>query len=615
MTTPVTIARGLIQKADFSSLAGGTLGTNWSLLAEPSLCCFGPSPIARLRPTIGGLDAGGNRESTPLYEPPILAVFYGAGDGTQGPGGAWRPQLATSTDFGQTWAKHGYVLPLNGLANGTGGTYAGRDMGWVEKRGSTYYLHPIIGLSGTIAPPNGKGLIPIGPYVTDLWSAPARDGPWTFVGPGLPLGSFNSFDGGDCYTCSVIEQGGTYYLFYGAAQGGTNVLNFGIATGSTPTSFTKSAGPIIPATSDVPENADIFFHQSSKNSLGVWCLFDNESDAAGQALGVANRNGLRLSSSLTDWSSLAGYKWPQHTCLLDSLGGSIGYPRAIRTPEAGVLIDENGYVPATYDGDSDGPTGDYHTGRHIKLTVFEPSAQALEYSPGGGDAGHLTSLAAAAHASFIAEYEADYSGTPQAGSGFGIDFLTQVSGDSYRAWITPGGGFSLQKSSGGTYSTLASSSGSQVTEPGLHHRNRVQATVTGPAVAIILTLDGELQVSFTDSSSAFTTGTGFRFSARGVNGQVRLFHARTSDTLTVVGLRAGQAIRLLAGGYVPVASGTASGPTWASSGLTHYPITHVEVDGTPLAIPGLGWGGDTISISTSTGSGSGRRRRALLGEF
>ena len=75
--------------------------------------CFWASPLDCLTPGAGGTaDAGGVRESGMVILDYVNASWtwtltYGAGDGTSGSAGHWKPQYATWTDGGLTYvAQH-----------------------------------------------------------------------------------------------------------------------------------------------------------------------------------------------------------------------------------------------------------------------------------------------------------------------------------------------------------------------------------------------------------------------------------------------------------------------------------------------------------------------------
>ena len=391
---------GQIQRDTFAPDPTRVFTSGWSTKTSPALSIFGTSSIAILAGTPGGLDAGGVRESTPRFENGVWHVVYGAGDGTSNPTGNWRPQLATSPDL-VTWTKRGYVLPSSGLANGTGGTYPGRDMGWLERRNGTYYIYPVFG-GGGLAAPNGNGYVLTGPYISDCWKSTStsllsavQDQTWEYIGNVTPAGAAGTFNSSASYTaCVIADHFGKLINFYGTAKDNDlTTLNFAIASGSesNPGVFSPAYGPIFAQTDRVPENLDVFWHPTLKCFVGL----NNEGSAAAVQTGCADLNAARFSTSLIDWkTNVTGPRWIQHGSSIDSsdhgIGAglcALGYLRPVRINDDDILVDEQGYVAVCYDGDPDSSgfpaTPNNHVGRRIKFSNLEPSSHALAYTPGG----------------------------------------------------------------------------------------------------------------------------------------------------------------------------------------------------------------------------------------
>lgn len=168
---------------------------------------------------------------------------------------------------------------------------------------------------------------------------------------------------------------------------------------------------------------------------------------------------------------------------------------------------------------------------------------------------------------------------------WGFDYRVQSSGDSYRLKLTAGGGLTLQKSTGGSggipgsFSNIGSSTGSQVSVPNFAHRLRVE--VTGNLHEAWF--DGEKQISYTDSSSPYTSGPGIAFFGTRGRANIRRPHMRSSNSVTINGLTNGDAIVLRAPGGVPIATATVSGTSHTFT-HTHYPMGSIEVNGVELEV-------------------------------
>lgn len=772
----VKTSLGVMLVENFSSPIDWANDGGWVAESNPSLISFGYTPLPALTPGPNpSADYGGVREGHLFVEGDTWTLFYGAGDGTAGVNGGWKPQSATSTDGGLTWTRNGPSLPNDGKV---------RDMLYMEKRGSTYYLHSMIGASNTLAD-DGRGYVPNAPYTSDIWTATNINGPWTFAGPGVDRGASGSFDETSAYASSVVDDGaGNLQLFYGTRDAGLN-LNVGRSVSTDPAGpFTKTAGPIIDATDYLPENPKVFYHPK----LNVYVMLINEASPTGP--GQTDLNALKISSSLTNWTSKPDY-WYQHASQMDG-PDVVGLASPFYVAEGLPLIDSNGYVPATYDSFPVDTTGsDVHVGRRVLYMVLEPSPSSLSYTPVGGGgsttlfsdnfnappgtdlqlgygngwlavagnggnstivatgtlsmgtgvgatiavqsgvnvadctvsanltivnntgigflfryadvnnwylinmgheanqtavsfqcfklvAGTLTQIGGLvagpiiaygtpfnaeitlagdtftckvngsyyatftdseitaagniglrngnsgvgtrnldtflittpttldtahqyekifAHTDFTAEFVADFSAIPAGFAGFGFDYRIQANGDRYRASLIPGEGLKLQKSTGGTFTDLASSTGTQITS--INYSHRVKVKVAGNAHT--LNLDGETQVTYTDSGSPYASGNSIAFMGMGVGVRVRLVHLRTGDQIAITGLTDGQLVTLRAPGGIPVETGTVSGTSYTSTTIKHYPLDSVDIDGVNHRVSGLIWGGDTLNYSFVTG--------------
>jgi hypothetical protein len=140
---------------------------------------------------------------------------------------------------------------------------------------------------------------------------------------------------------------------------------------------------------------------------------------------------------------------------------------------------------------------------------------------------------------------------------------------------------------------IASASGARLWEAYMGHR--LQVVVHGNLHT--LTFDGELHVSYTDSSSPIASGSCIGLAAGGADVEIRDVAARTGNTLTVRGLRPTQAYTLRGYGEMPVAEATADGAGVATWTLSHWPHYAVEVDGVDLTVNQALFGGDDLTLT------------------
>lgn len=369
--------------------ANWSSGSGWAADETPALIAYGGNGnLPAVSPGASGTsDYGGCREAH-MYVETINGVetwflFYGAGDGTNATTGQWRPQLATSTNRGRSWSKLG---PLNiELQAGDGVTPYSRDMLYMEKRGSNYYLYSMKGLHTSTA--SDRGPIPCSPYVADQWVlASSGNGPvgnWTYLGDATLQGTSGSIDDFSSYMNSVVASGSEYVMFLNVTQddsetSNVEILNISYATAPSPAGpWTKSNTVLYTSAISpyAPENPKVFYHPF----LGLWCMSVNE--LVPNQLGAPDRNSMYTSPALTSGWNFSTRRIYMHISPMDG-NYAVGLITPFYNPEGVPTITQDGYMPICYDTNPyTGSFPDIHTGRQILYSVLEPSRTRLKYTP------------------------------------------------------------------------------------------------------------------------------------------------------------------------------------------------------------------------------------------
>lgn len=226
---------------------------------------------------------------------------------------------------------------------------------------------------------------------------------------------------------------------------------------------------------------------------------------------------------------------------------------------------------------------------------------------------------ALAHGSFVAEGSAEFPALVPGGYQ-AWDFLIQPSGDGYQLRLdSGGGGLSLWKSSGGAggtpgaYIQLQAGSGTLGSRALFLHRLRFSASLVAGLVTVRAALDGEPQIKYSGVSGPSASGSAVGWTGYKAESRARLAHYRAGGALTIAGLAAGQSVVVRGPGSIPLEVGTASGPTYATTTINHYPAASVEVDGVELAIPGYLWGGDALAYDPGLAAGPATGYALTLG--
>lgn len=360
--TSAPVVRGLIYKFE-GSLAGWIGATDaWSIQDKPALVGFDRSAVPAQLPGPGS-DAGGIRESCIFVEPDgTWYMFYGAGDGSQGPGGPWRVQLSRSADQGVNWDKLG---PLNmGLSHGyDAGSYPATDMLHIEKRGGKYLLHRMSAGGAAL------NQVPDLPYESDLWEADEIEGPYTFVRRILQLGAPGAFDASTACASSVVLHDSIYHLFYSGTLNGEYYV--GLATSSSPKGpFIKTGVPVVPNRfyAGQGENPKVFWWAA----IARWAMITNQV-IPGQ---YTPFNRILLSKDLRDWSHATYCDFTPISPMAgkDAIGLTSGFYSDRNVPLIDLVSNPDGSYPYTYDTD---PTDGNHIGRKLYYGALEGSARGL----------------------------------------------------------------------------------------------------------------------------------------------------------------------------------------------------------------------------------------------
>jgi hypothetical protein len=564
---------GLVYADDFADLSGWTSDGSWTATASPAMVTFGRLPYNILTGLGIAAEDDGVREPQLYVEGDVWWLLYDAGNGSTG----WRQFLASSDDRGLTWTRHGQVI---GLDDGTGGTYDATATGWLEKRGSTYYLHRVTALDTFGAPNVG---LPGSPYGWDTWSASSPLGPWTFVNKTTPPAV--SWVTTEFLPCCVYKDGSTYYAIVQGA--GTN-YSLGYATSSSPTGpwtthataqFDKSQ-----FNNRIPENGKVFYHPG----LGRYVMLMNLIASAGTH---TDRNAVALSTSLTDWSG-ASRVLTQSIGGADTTGNAVGVAAHVTGPDGELVYDvTTGHVPLVYDASPLSASPGWHLGRTIHGGILEPSdTTAVFNNPAATNLNLVRSLS---HTDFEAEFVVRFNNTTN-NTNVGLWFrMDDTLANGYRLVVRNTDQLLLQKVTGGVVSTKVDATVGLTAGAAPGSLNRIRVRVVGTAIKAWL--DGQLQIDTTDT--AHTSGTKVALSGFAANADVRKFSFRTGTTITVDGVTDGDTVVLRSFGGLPVAAVTATGGEAVFTDVTHGPHRSIQVVGGSEYVPDDGiWPGDTYTL-------------------
>lgn len=558
---------GLLVQEDFPDLSHWTNDGVWAAAADPTLVAFDPSPLAVLTPgATGASDATGVRQGQLYVEGDTWYLVYDGGDGTHG----WTQNYATSTDQGLTWTRQGVLGP--GYTKGGGGTWPGVSTGWLEKRGSTYYLYRVTCTTIDGSPYPG---LTISGFGLDIWSASSIGGMWTYVGA-VPL-TAGSWEASQILPGSVFFDGTTYHLF---AQGDGDVIGrFTSATAGGP--WTRVDPVLLPnplADGRTSENPKAFYHAG----LGRYCLLCNLIAPSGDH---TDQTLLLLSASLTDWSAATSHRL-QHVSPLDGLN-EVGVITHCTGPDGSLVAETDGSLPALFDGLSTFETPGWHFYRTIRAVTLEPSASCARYTSTDSTIRRLTQTLA--HTDVVAEWICEFRAFDATNGALNFEFRRQDANNYYVLNLNYTYGLILYKVVAGVATDLGHLS-APTQGPNLGMLHRIRLVVSG--MSIQAWCDGEQQINLSDAT--YASGGSIAFAAADLDGDVRRFHVRASLIVTVNGEASGTVVTLRGPGGIPLVQATAGGgPVSLTTG--HSPAATIQVGSLPYTPPGSVWGGDNYT--------------------
>lgn len=566
------LSNGLIYGDNFTS--DNWSGIKFNTVENLALFPFGSLPTPLVAPTTGEDRCG--RNPVAFLESGELNIFY---DGpSQPPGGPFYTHRATSTDGGKTITREGKFAV--GEAKGTGGVWNGVALGWVEKRGSTYYWNRVILSGATVA---GYTDLWDQPYFGDVWSSDSLEGEWTYVRQMENVPS--SWAAVSSLPGSVIKVGEVYYLIH-QGHSGNGLWRVGYSSSLSPTGpwdlGTEFLNQTILGDSRLPENPKMFYHPT----LNKYVLLTNLITPTGSH---TDQNAIQIADDITDFGS-GSLRRIQRLCPADAVN-AIGVVCHIGKPDQGVVIGVNGGIPVVYDADGSFQSPGWHYIRNIRCAILEPSTHALRYEGGTPGINEYT-FKSETNGNFIAEFGVEFAANT---INTNVAFVYRCDGTSnncYRLVVRNGGEkLLIDKFIDGGYFTVSSSSATLGTIGNFIHR--IKLVVNGTSHKAYL--DSELQIDTTDTSR--TTGTHIGFAAMNANNaMIRKFHMRNSDNVIVSGLTPGLAATLYAEGKMFVVSANANSEGVATLTTSHYPHEGIEYGGNYITPTGGVYGGDEYRL-------------------
>ncbi len=589
---------GLLYESDGSMTGWSGDTTQWtSDTSDPAFLTY---PIARTFYTQSdAAEVQGVREPQIYIEGSTWWLLYDAGNGSTG----WRQFLAHSTDRGVTWTRNG-AFGMN-LSKVVSGTWAATANGWFEKRGSTYILNRIP-VGQVFNSGNSEDGLPFQDYYWDTWTNTIVSASGWAPSANTPTGNQRMDLSGagaiDHLPNTTIKDGSTYRNFAELRESGgayAGHFTIGISTASNPDGpYTAPSASILNSGTPGfggrdPENTRIFY----SSTLSRWAALLNMI-AVDQT--TTDANAIAYSTSLTDWSGVKA-SITQSIAPLDTTNHAVGLASHFTGPDGALIEGPNGRVPVVYDTDprlTDQPVA-YHLGRSIKGAVLEPAVASLHIRQ-SANINLYAIRRAQALTDGVIELGVEIVGqnTPN-GMGFRVEYRGDATGANCYIFAFGDGGAQLEKVVSGSTSILTTHYTGLVWRD--HFIHRVKIVVTGNVHKAYF--DGELQWTYTDSSSPFASGTYIGLSDQGGDLDVRHLTVRTSDVLTVTGLEPGATVWLRGFGSLPVESSTANGSGVATFTEPHWPHYAIDTDGTTDhsvsdAPTDTLWGGDVVELNT-----------------
>lgn len=626
---------GVILKDNFSNLNNwNPIGASWTAnSAFPTYGLWG-TQAGFLQPgNLGQTDGGGIREPHWMWDSTnkVHRLWYGAGDGTSGSGGPWRPQYAKSLDGGLSWIKYGQ---LSGWAftNGPNKPYAAGDIaGWITfSSGDNYwYFHTVAAGAVAGTPPVIDGL----PYDNLIYRATSLDGPWSFYQYSPQRGVGGSFDDNENTTSSVWNSGSQWFSL-GSTNGSTTAPNSVISTASSPTGvWTPSAGVLFTSTANnnylstvgAAENVKYWFSPALNSAV---ILFNDllNSNVRDNRIGIITAGTLNAMSA-TGTSMKNVLLFPTPSDLIGGTSPSLPNNLSVITPlsdnQGNVLQDSNGYVPVVWGGGSSRNIDDLsvHTWQKMAGGALEPSPNCLRflgnasvsdyiYSPVvNGDAVHEFIMEPETYAPVtILQYAYRASNSP-GNSGYYNAYVLSVALGTGADNST----VELYRSDATSNTPLGPG---VVSFPTKHSPFTSTPYLTYEAKFRIVAIGSNHTVYLNDvpiiqaSDSTYTSGANVSFFGVLGSYHARLYQCRTADTVTINGLPANAAVVMRAPGAggspgVLAVTATANGAGVATLSHYHYPMGSFDVNGTNFAPSNYIYGGDIYTYNSTGGISPG----------
>jgi hypothetical protein len=582
-------ASGLLYQSD-GSLSGWTNGGDWSSVAANR---FPASPITPINAGCQKIQMKG--------EPKLQIVgnnwYLCYNDVVSLNGGALTslPAVQRSADRGITWCDLGLMTWISRTNNGIA-------LGEV-------YLDPVSGnwflgavTSPTLTPAGGL----LGPFAFSVFSGTSN-----ILGPYSLAQNITAFAG----TWANVNPGpggvfwdGTHYNMFGSGGNVTSQSCCGIfqftAFNSTFTQPSPSApiynfsldGPNLTAVGMISVEGEAFAYNPT---LNLYML--TFTSAANDGNDYDYSLMIQSSATLTGFDT-SSWKHVQWVCPADTIKITSSSKIIHNGSNSTALTGPNGemaLITATqYPGVTDIPG--HYVGLIASYAILEPASAVIRYT-GAADTTYRQLVRSLAHTDITVECACELTGVNAGGGEFHIVYRSDGTGNNeYRAVLAANTQWRLDKYVGGTRSLLATGTGTQAygnqgATLGMLHRLKVQ--VVGNVHRAWL--DGELQYTFTDSSSPFTSGTSLSLAGIGSNCDVINLSARTSDTLTVTGMQPGTSVWLRAACGIPIAPVTANGSGVGTISYGHFPLYSLDIAGTDYTVgtDSRIWGGDTLAFS------------------
>lgn len=391
--SPEKTTSGLIYKTDFDDFSSWVNDGTFSKVADDALISFDKLPIEFVQIVDATIFKNGVRNPVILQEDNKLYNFYNGDDLlSQANAHVFSLKYAESSNGGKTWTRKGDLMPVVDKNNNPINAHAN---GWVIKEGSYYYCFRV-SMNTPIHDVDGEPSATI-PYLGDIWRATALNGTWEWISD-IPDNA-SSWADHSTIPGSVIKVAGVYYLAitgYNAPGTSYTPVDGLMTANSLSGSFTLATNPILGKTeTDLrPENPRIFYHSILQKYI---CL--HNAYHLGLVDGVLIMKTLiQISASISDWSS-ASLRTMQSRTQMDTTN-IVGMLTPVITPDYGIVIGQNNFIPAMYDNSGLFYTPTYNYGRTISTVMMEPSKNTLRFD--GSASGKI--YKAQANTDFIIEF-------------------------------------------------------------------------------------------------------------------------------------------------------------------------------------------------------------------